>query len=913
MTKPQTDIWYDHSADQVAQRLETDFREGLGLLEVGRRQSRFGPNQLTQKAADGWPVILLRQFQQPLVYILLGAVVLTLVMREWADAAVILAVVLVNASIGFVQEAKALKAIDALSQSLQTMANVIRGGQPATVDASELVPGDVVQLQSGDRVPADLRLVETKDLQIDESALTGESVPVEKQTSALPAGTVLAERTNVAYSTTLVTYGTATGIVVATGDRTEIGHINELIASADVLETPLVRRINELSHLLLKVILVLAVLVAVAGVIRGAKPVDVLLSAVALAVGAIPEGLPAVVTATLALGVARLASRRAIVRKLPAVETLGSTSVICSDKTGTLTQNQMTVRNLWADDRLFTATGSGYSPEGRLMPGAEGDADTGEPDSLDLDDQPVLAELMRAGLLCNDARLNQDGDGNWQVEGDPTEAALLVSAAKGRLERQQQQQRRPRLDVVPFESQHQYMATLHQADNETIVYLKGSVERVLARCDTTYSGQPVDVNSIERQVDALASKGQRVLAFAIKRFPADTRSLGHDDLTDGMQWLGLQGMIDPPRPEAIKAVAACQQAGIRVKMITGDHVGTAKAIAGQLGLNGKRNEGGLVGLTGAELEGMRDHDLIATVEDVCVFARVSPAQKLRLVEALQSLGHVTAMTGDGVNDAPALRQANIGVAMGITGTEVTKESADMILTDDNFASIEAAVEEGRGIYDNLIKFIAWTLPTNLGEAGIILVATLLGLQLPITPLQILWINMSTAVLLGATLAFEPKEADVMTRPPRRQDEGILTGPLIWRTMWVGGVLVLATYFVFAFKKSLGVDMDAARTAAVNVIVMGQAFYLLNCRSLHYSIFRIGPFRNPLLWAGILAMIGLQLAFTYLPFMNQVFESAPTTWRPWALAVAAGLLLHVLAELDKLRQRFAATKSSGSNV
>ncbi|MCC9654549.1 cation-transporting P-type ATPase [Rhodopirellula halodulae] len=897
MPKPQTEIWHDHELNDVARRLETDTEYGLALLEVRRRLNKHGSNELTQRAGDTKLQIMVRQFQQPLVYILLAAVALTLILREWADAAVIFAVVIVNAVIGFMQEAKALKAIDALSRIMNNEATVIRGGEKSQVDASELVPGDLVLLQSGDRVPADLRVIKEKDLQIDESALTGESIPVEKETSVFPADTVLAERKNMAFSTTLVTYGTGVGIVVATGDRTEIGQINDLIASADVLETPLVRRINELSHMLLKVILVLAAMVALAILLRGAPPVEVLLAAVALAVGAIPEGLPAVVTATLALGVSRLAQRRAIVRKLPAVETLGSTTVVCSDKTGTLTQNQMTVRSIFAGGNCYVVSGSGYEPEG----GFRVVTDSGERPVEPAEDE-TLQGILRAGLLCNDARLVKNDEGHWIVEGDPTEAALLVSSAKAGFSRKGETLSSPRLDAVPFESQHQYMATLHRCDTESRVYIKGSVERLLPRCVSAVGGKPLDANAIERQVETMAGQGQRVLALATKTVPRDQVTLQHKDLEEKLEFLGLQGMIDPPRPEAVTAVAACQQAGIKVKMITGDHVVTATAIAKQLGLQGARDESSetLIGMTGAQLEEMTDRDLIESVEDTAVFARVSPAQKLRLVEALQSCGHVVAMTGDGVNDAPALRQANIGVAMGITGTEVTKEAADMILTDDNFASIEAAVEEGRGIYDNLIKFIAWTLPTNLGEAGIILVSAFLGFQLPITPLQILWINMSTAVLLGATLAFEPKERDIMNRPPRDQNEAILTKSLMWRTLWVGGLLVMATYFVFAFKKSLGVDLSSARTAAVNVIVIGQAFYLLNCRSLRHSMFGVGLFSNLWLWCGIAMMVGLQLVFTYLPVMHHLFGTAPTTWRPWALAVGAGMLLYTLAEIDKWR-------------
>jgi len=902
MSRPETEYWHQLDPAEVVSRLKTDETYGLPLLEVNRRRTRFGPNILSQAKGETKLQVFFRQFQQPLVYILLVATVLTIVLREWVDAAVIFAVVLVNSLIGFFQEAKALKAIQALSKVMGSDANVIRGGEITRVPASDLVPGDLVKLQSGDRVPADLRLLQTRDLQIDESALTGESVPVEKSSPKLEEKIPLAERTNLAFSSTLVSYGVGVGVVTATGDRTEIGHINKLIASADVLETPLVRRINELSHTLLKVILVLAGLVALAILLRGEPPVEVLLSAVALAVGAIPEGLPAVVTATLALGVSRLASRRAIVRKLPAVETLGSTTVICSDKTGTLTQNQMTVGRISTIQHQFEVTGSGYDREGQIT--ALGD----QPDSAA---DNAWTELLRAGLLCNDTQLTRSDDQPWKVEGDPTEAALIVSAAKGGLNRDSLRRDWPRLDTIPFESQYQYMASLHQtaAAEYHVIYVKGSVERLLARCDQLADGQPLDAAEVERQVAEMAAQGMRVLAFAKKTVSREQSAIEHEDLAQGLQFLGLQGMIDPPRPEAIAAVAACHRAGVKVKMITGDHLGTATAIAGQLGIHGQTDEQGkLIGKNGLQLEEASDRELIDLVEEVAVFARVSPAQKLRLVEALQSKGNIVAMTGDGVNDAPALRQANIGVAMGLTGTEVTKEAADMILTDDNFATIEAAVEEGRGIYDNLMKFIAWTLPTNLGEAGIILVAAFLGFQLSITPLQILWINMSTAVLLGAMLAFEPKEPQLMARPPRKVDEPILSGVLIWRTLWVGALLVVATYAVFAFKKSLGVELESARTAAVNVIVLGQVSYLFSCRSLRLSVFRIGLFSNPLIWIGVAAMISLQLLLTYVPFLNMVFETQPTSWRPWALAAGSGAMLFVLAELDKWRANHASGSS-----
>lgn len=888
-----SEYWHTLDINEVIERLATDDYSGLDELELVRRQRKYGPNALTPRATETWYQLLFHQFQQPLVYVLLAAVFVTLVLHEWADATVIAVVVLVNALIGFFQESNALKAIASLTKSMQSEATVIRNGETHQIDSKELVPGDLVQLQSGDRVPADLRLIRVRDLQIDESALTGESVATEKGTAVCDADVMVNDRTNIAYSTTLVSYGTGTGIVVATGDATEIGRINELIASADELETPLTQKINHFSHSLLIAILVLALSVAVAILLRGEAPAAVFLAAVALAVGAIPEGLPAVVTATLALGVSRLATRRAVIRKLPAVETLGSTTVICSDKTGTLTQNQMTVRAIHVYEQEYELTGSGYDPAGEIQ------AIDSSIDSIESD---RLREILTAGLLCNDSRLRKEQD-QWICEGDPTEVALLTSAAKYGLERSVVERDNPRLDSIPFESQYQYMATLHQRGESTVVYMKGSIEKVLERCTTQYGGEMVDPIQVEQAVDRLASQGLRVLAFARKEFSKDQQIIQHENLESGLSFLGLQAMIDPPRPEAIEAVSVCQDAGIKVKMITGDHLQTATAIAEQLKIKGQQDEEGkLAGLSGRELERLSDIEFIEAAENVSVFARVSPAQKLKLVEALQSQQNVVAMTGDGVNDAPALRQADIGVAMGVTGTEVAKEAADMILTDDNFATIEAAVEEGRGIYDNLIKFIVWTLPTNLAEAGVIIVSAFMGLELPITPLQILWINTTTAVLLGATLAFEPKEPGIMSRHPRRKDAPVIEKQYLFRTIWVALILIVAAYSVFEFKKSLGVGTVSARTAAVNVIVFGELFYLFACRSLTVSMFHIGLLTNRWLWGGILITTLLQICLTYVPMLNKAFHTSPVSWRAWGLVLLASAVVYLYAECDKAVRR-----------
>jgi cation-transporting P-type ATPase F len=755
-------------------------------------------------------------------------------------------------------------------------------------------------------VPADLRLLTVKELQVDESALTGESVPVQKEKAVQPLDTVLADRLNMTYSSTLVTYGVAVGVVVATGNRTEIGRINALIASADILATPLTQKIARFSGLLLYVILAMAAVTFLVGVLRGEQWIDMFMAAVALAVGAIPEGLPAAVTITLAIGVSKMAKRHAIIRKLPAVETLGSTTVICSDKTGTLTQNQMTVQEVYAGGDLFAVSGGGYEPEGDF-------SRQGEP--VAAAEHPALRECLRAGLLCNDAVLTLGEDGEWRVEGDPTEAALVVAARKAGFEGEALAVDSPRLDAIPFESRYQYMATLHGCKKGQMVYLKGSVESILARCSSalTRDGgiEPLESDVGHRMVEQIAAKGLRVLAFARMERDGEADILTHEEVAEGLTFLGLQGMIDPPRPEAVAAVQVCRQAGLRVKMITGDHAITAMAIARQLGLINE-NESQVLALSGRELSEQSDETLIETAEQAVVFARVAPEQKLRLVQALQATGHVVAMTGDGVNDAPALRQANIGVAMGITGTEVAKEASDMVLTDDNFSSIAAAVEEGRGVYDNLVKFITWTLPTNLGEGLVILAAVFAGSQLPLLPVQILWVNMTTAVLLGLMLAFEPKEPGIMNRSPRNPDHPLLTGELIGRICLVGFLLLLFAFGLFEWTLAQGRSVEAARTCAVNAFVFGELFYLFNCRSLRFSAFYLGFAGNRPLLVGVVLMIALQLLFTYQPVMQIAFGSQAIGMTEWALIFAGSSVIYVAVEAEKAirRRRIDAGGSAG---
>ena len=917
--------WHRVKTDEIVPLFLTDLDRGFDAPEAAARLLQYGPNTITPQRGPGLFRRALSQFNQALVIILIAAGAVTAALGEWVDSGVIFGVVVLNAVIGYLQEAKAVKAIEALSRAMTAEATVVRDGQRVHLSARELVPGDVTILQSGAKVPADIRLTYSRDLRIDESTLTGESMPVEKRTDPLPKDTGLADRVNMAYASTLVTGGQGAGVVVTTGDATEVGRISHLIGEAHELKTPLTRKIAKFSRLLLYIILSLAILTAIVGVVRGQPVVDMFLAAVALAVGAIPEGLPAAVTITLAIGVSRMAHRRTIIRRLPAVETLGSTTVICSDKTGTLTENQMTVQRIEAGDETYAVTGTGYAPHGAIVrpDGAlvTATTDLGETTGEVTDQGPetVLVEVLRAGALCNDSSLYFE-DGHWRVRGDPTEGALMVSAAKAGLNHESLERLLPRLDTVPFESETQYMATLHRADSTgRIVYVKGAVERVLARCgsELTRDGsyRPLDAEHVEQSALQMAAQGLRVLALARKELTPDTSEITHSHVQSDLVFLGLQGMIDPPRAEAADAIKACHDAGIQVKMITGDHALTAASIAYQLNLRTPdcTAVANIKPLTGTQLEAISDTDLVKVAEETYVFARVSPEQKLRLVNALQSQGHVVAMTGDGVNDAPALRQADIGVAMGITGTEVAKEAADMVLTDDNFASIEAAVEEGRGVFDNLTKFIAWTLPTNLGEGLVILAAIFAGVALPILPVQILWINMTTAVLLGLMLAFEAKEDGIMLRPPRPPKAPLLDRVLIVRIAIVGMLLLGGSFGLFEYAQVTGHTVAEARTVAVNVFVFGEMLYLFNCRSLTIPSWRVGLRANHFLIGGVIIMAALQLAYTYLPGMNRLFGSAPISAQSWGWLIGAAFAVHVAVEIEKWIRRRLQRKGPSAKI
>ncbi len=890
---------HDVPAHEALVLLESERGHGLTASAVDVRLRRFGPNALPKAHGRSALRRLASQFNHPLIYILLVAAGVAAAVGETVDASVILGVVVVNAVIGFLQEGRAENALEALAEMVVGEVSVLRDGRRMRVPATHVVPGDLLVLAPGDAVVADARIVEVHGLQVDESALTGESLPVAKDEIVLASETPVADRTNMAFAGTLVTSGNATGVVVATGGQTELGLIHRLIGETAQIATPLTRKIADFSKVLTVAILALAALTYLIGLARGEDPADLLVAAVALAVGAIPEGLPAAVTITLAIGVSRMAGRNAIVRQLPAVETLGSTTVICTDKTGTLTENQMTVSEILTGGRRYRVTGTGYAPEGDIQ-----DDETGLAPGAAI----ALRACLETGVLCNDARLTEH-ERRWTAVGDPTEAALVAVAEKYGIHQRELTSLRPRLDEIPFESERQFMVTLHGgADTgKPTVHVKGAVERVLDLCTDALGddGQPAVLDDERVHADAarLARGGLRVLAFAQGDAPEHTDALAPEMQPTGLTFLGLQGMIDPPRPQATASVDACRNAGIAVKMITGDHALTAEAIARQIGIVDPGGESQVPVMTGTEIARCDQHQLRAAVRNTAVFARVSPEQKLALVDALQANGDIVAMTGDGVNDAPALRQADIGVAMGHSGTEVAREAADIVLTDDNFASIEAAVEEGRRTFDNLTKFIVWTLPTNLGEGLVILTAIASAVTLPILPVQILWINMTTAVALGLMLAFEPREPGIMERPPRDPRRPLLTPELLGRIALVGALLLVAAFGLFEWERSRGVPDAEARTVAVNVFVIVELFYLLNCRSLERSVFRIGLFSNRWVNGGIIVMIALQLLFTYAPFMNTAFQSAPIDAAAWARIIGAGVIAWLIVGAEKLlRQR-----------
>lgn len=850
---------------------------GLSPKEAAQRLVEHGPNRLPAPPRRSPLLRFFAHFHNVLIYVLIVAAIVTASLAHWVDTGVILAVVIANAIIGFIQEGRAEESMAAIRQMLAPHASVLRADARVSVDAVDLVPGDVVLLEAGDKVPADLRLFAVKGLQVQEAILTGESMAVEKTTDPTAADAALGDRTSIAFSGTLIVAGTGRGVVVATGTATEIGQIGGMLGGVEVLTTPLIQQMDRFARWLTVLILMIAVLLLVFGYFVEHIPFsDQFMAVVGLAVAAIPEGLPAVLTITLSVGVQAMARRNAIVRRLPAIETIGAVSVICTDKTGTLTRNEMMVVTALNTAGKFRVTGQGYAPAGSLQP---------EPLESELHD------LALAARLCNDASLTFV-DGNWQIAGDPMEGALLAFAAKAGAEADDW----VRHDEIPFDAAHRYMAVLAKhMDGTSLALVKGAPERVLRMC-TDQAGEngpeAIDVAFWSKAAHDIASQGQRVLALAKRTLLTD--HLDGADLQGHLTLIGFVGLIDPPREEAIEAIAECYQAGIAVKMITGDHAGTAGAIGRQIGLKNANSV-----LTGADLDRMSEAELAVAVQDTHIFARTSPEHKLRLVMALQAHGFTVAMTGDGVNDAPALKRADVGIAMGIKGSEAAKEAAELVLADDNFASIAAAVREGRTVYVNLRKVLAFELPTSFGEAGVILLALLLGLSLPISPLQVLWINLVTGVTLGLALAFEPTESGTMSQPPRPNDSSLVGGPLIWHILFVTILFMLAIFGLYTYAMDKGYAPAVAQSMSLNMLFVLEIFHLFFIRNIFGTSLTWAAARGTkAVWICIIIIIPAQLVVTYWPFAQRIFGTAPVSFSDGALILAIGAVFFVIIEVEK---------------
>lgn len=901
MQKPKQEeehvAWHSLSVDSVLCDLETS-SAGLSQLEIDARLAQYGANRLPESKRRSTLIRFVMQFHHILIYLLIGSAAITAFLRHWIDTGVILAVVLANAIIGFLQEGKAEKAMDAIRHMLAPRANVIRNGERIGIEGERLVPGDIVLLEAGDKVPADLRLVLAHGLSMQEAILTGESVPVEKHTDTVAAEAAMGDRICMAFSGTLVTSGQGKGIVVATGSNTEIGRISDLLAEVETLTTPLVKQMGIFAKWLTIFILLIASALIVYGYFVDHRDFgEMFMAVVGLSVAAIPEGLPAVLSITLAVGVQAMAQRNAIVRRLPAIETLGSVSVICTDKTGTLTRNEMMVASVLTHQNLFTLDGDGYSPDGTLKL---------QDSRVSPSEHLVLEQLARAASLCNDAALKLK-NGVWHVEGDPMEGALLAFAWKMDIDVRSQQATWTRTDAIPFDAQHRFMATLnHDHDRHTYVFVKGAPERIVEMCMNQYTTgektEPLNITYWNRHAEMIAAQGQRVLAFAARPVPTTHTVLEHTDVEGTLTLLGMVGMIDPPRPEAVTAVRECHGAGIRVKMITGDHAKTAAAIGKQIGLQNPDTV-----LQGTELDAMDDAALRQAVLNCDIFARTSPEHKLRLVMALQSHGLTVAMTGDGVNDAPALKRADAGIAMGKKGSEAAKEAAELVLADDNFASIVAAVREGRTAYDNIRKVISWTLPTNAGEALTIVVALLFGLTLPISSIQILWINLITAITLGIALAFEPTEASTMLHPPRPRNEPLLGGVLVWHIVLVSILFLCGVYGIYSYAIDRGYSLELARTLALNTLVVMEIFHLFFIRNFYSTSLTWKAVRGTkVVWTVVTIITVAQFAITYLPPLQAVFATESVPLWDGLLVIAIGVALFAIIETEKQIRLHLAT-------
>lgn len=882
-------VWHNLSADVALEKLGSS-ASGLSQVETEARFITYGANCLPKEAKRNAFMRFLLQFHNILIYVLIGSAIMTALLDHWIDSWVILAVVIINAIIGFIQEGKAEKAMDAIRHMLATRANVIRDGKRISIEGEKLVPGDIVLLEAGDKVPADLRFIEAHGISIQEAILTGESVPAEKNTEPVAEDTLLGDRSCMAFSGTLVTRGQGKGLVVGTGTQTEIGRIRDLLLKVETLTTPLISQMGVFAKwLTIWILFIAALLLGFGYFVKHYDFTEIFMAVVGLSVAAIPEGLPAVLTITLAIGVQAMAKRHAIIRRLPAIETLGAVSVICTDKTGTLTKNEMMVVSVVTHQHLFTLEGEGYAPKGALKL---------EDIYVSPSEYEILDELARAAALCNDAALREH-EGVWIVEGDPMEGALLAFSAKIDLDVRQEQAGWTRTDAIPFDSKHRFMVTLnHDHEHNAFLFVKGAPERVLEICanQRCKNGkvETLDHTYWHNQIEAIAAKGQRVLAFAIKPVRPEHTVLENEDVEGSCTLLGMVGMIDPPRTDAIKAIAECHGAGICVKMITGDHTKTAAAIGKQIGLQNPDRV-----LTGFDLDNMDDAALRQAVLNCSIFARTSPEHKLRLVIALQANGMIVAMTGDGVNDAPALKRADTGIAMGKKGSEAAKEASEFVLADDNFASIVAAVREGRTVYDNIKKVISWMLPTNAGEAMTIIVALLFGMTLPVTPVQILWVNLITAVTLGFALAFEPTEENTMLRPPRSRNEPLLNGALVWHIILVSILFLCGVFGIYNYAIDRGYSVELARTIALNTLVVMEIFHLFFIRNIYGTSLTWKAVKGTkVVWTVVIIITIAQFAVTYLPPLQAIFVTVSVPFWDGVLIVGIGVVLFVIIEIDK---------------
>lgn len=880
--------WHSLDSDVVFEKLHSN-SEGLSFIEVKRRKKIFGPNALKQIHGRSFFRRFIDQFNNVLIYILLASGLITSMLHEWVNAIVIFGVVLLNALIGFIQENKAEKALDSIRHLLSSNATVIRHGRRCTVPARSLVPGDIVLLQSGDKVPADIRLFDAKSLQVQEASLTGESKSVSKSTIPVLESAALADRTSMVYSSTIVTYGRGKGIVVATGYDAEIGRISTLIEKITSIKTPLLQQIATFGRWLTLAILALSLMTYLVGVLVWHESFQTMfIAVVGIAVAAIPEGLPAIITITLAIGVTRMAKRHAIIRYLPTVETMGSVTVICTDKTGTLTRNEMAVQQVVTAEHSYHVTGSGYNATGQFR---LNDA------AFPLEEHFDLQQFIRAAVLCNDAELLKINE-DWQLQGNPVDGAFLSLGLKAKLNLDLEKKNYPRTDFIPFEAEHKLMASLHHDHlGNGYIFVKGAPERVLVRCRFERSRGKNSLLNRDywlSQIQELAEHGQRVVAVAMRDTVSEHQDLQFNDIDDNLILLGMVGLTDPAREEVRFAVSQCQSAGIHVKMITGDHAITARTIAEQVGINTKPGV-----LTGDELDRYNDQALETVASEFDVYARTAPEHKLRLVRALQARGEVVAMTGDGVNDAPALKQAAVGIAMGKKGTEAAKEVSNMVLTDDNFTSIYHAIIEGRTVYDNLKKSILYILPTSFGEASIIVLAILLGRLLPITPVQILWVNLITAVTFSMALGFEKAEENIMQRPPRKLNTPILSKLLVWRIFFVSALMVACGFGLFLFERSRGIDLATTRTVVINMLVVSEGAYLFNCRKVHESAWHWKTFfeSKPIL-ISIAIITVFQLAFTYTPIMEVFFGIHAIPFSAWIRIFVLAIGLFILVEFEK---------------